>query len=169
MSEQEQHSRRDWIELVGLPNNINREELENAVVKIFQVAGINIGRRNFHAVHRLADQCVVIAKLTNRRDAIDILRHKKKLRTLSAEDQRKLNCQKIYVNELLCPKYRQLLGTCNALFKRGECIGFYTINGKVKVKINDDQTKIIGHNVDLVRHFGEATMQAIQEERYSRR
>ena len=141
MSEQEQYSRREYIELVGLPNNINEEELENAVIKTFQVAGINIGRRNFHAVHRLADQRVVIAKLTNRRDAIDILRQKRKLR----------------------------IGKCNALFKRGECIGFYTINGKIKVKINEDQTKIIDHNEDLIQHFGEATMQAIEEERDPRR
>ena len=169
MSEQEQYSRRECIELVGLPSNINGEELENAVIKTFQVAGINIGRQNFHAVHRLADQRVVIAKLTNRRDAIDILRQKKKLRTLSAENQRKMNCQKVYVNESLCPKYRQLLGKCNALFKRGECIGFYTINGKIKVKINEDQTKIIGHNEDLIQHFGNAAMQAIEEERDPRR
>ena len=44
---------------------------------------------------------------------------------------------------------------------RGEYIGFYTIYGKIKVKINADQTKVIGHNVNLVQHFGEATMQAI--------
>ena len=87
MSEQEHYSRRECIELVGLPNNIDGEELENAVVKTFQVARINIGRRKFHVVHRLADQRVVIAKLTNRRDAIDILRQKKKLRTLNADDQ----------------------------------------------------------------------------------
>ena len=68
-----------------------------------------------------------------------------------------------------CPKYRQLLGKCGALFKRGECIGFYTNNGKIKVKINDDQTKIIVHNVDLAQYFTETTMQAIEEERYSRR
>ena len=43
---------------------------------------------------------------------------KKKLRTLSAEDQRKLNCLKIYVNKSLSPKYRQLLRKCNVLFKR---------------------------------------------------
>ena len=43
------------------------------------------------------------------------------------------------------------------------------INGKIKIKINEDQTEIIGHNIDLVRHFGEATIQAIEEERYSRR
>ena len=64
---------------MGLPNIIDGEELENAVVKAFQVAGINIGRRNFHAVHRLTNQRVVIAKHTNRLDTTDILRQKNKL------------------------------------------------------------------------------------------
>ena len=124
MSEQEQYSQRECIELVGLPTDINGEELENAVIDTFEIAGINIGKRNFHAVHRLADKRTVIAKLTNRKDAIDILRRKKKLRTLSDEEKRKLNCQKIYINESLCPKYRQLLGKCNALFKKGKCVAF---------------------------------------------
>ena len=104
MSEQEQYSRRECIELVGLPSDLNGEELENAVINTFETAGINIGKRNFHAVHRLADKRTVIAKLTNRRDVIDILRRKKKLRTLSDEEKRKLNCQKFYINESLCPK-----------------------------------------------------------------
>ena len=168
MSEQEQYSRRECIELVGLPSDLNGEELENAVINTFETAGINIGKRNFHAVHRLADKRTVIAKLTNRRDVIDILRRKKKLRTLSDEGKRKLNCQKVYKNESLCPKYRQLLGKCNALFKKGKCVGFYTINGKIKVKINEDETKIISHNVDLVEQFGEETMKAIDEERNTR-
>ena len=81
----------------------------------------------------------------------------------------KIKLSEIYVNESVCPNYRQLLGKFNALCKTGECIEFYTINGKIKVKINGDQTKTIGHNVDLVQHFGEATMQAIEEGRYSRR
>ena len=97
---------------------------------------MNIGRQNFHAVHKLADQCVVIVKLTNRRDVIHIRRQEKNSRTSSAEDQRKLNIQKVDVNK--SPKYSQLLGKYNALFKRGECIGFYTINGKIKVNINED-------------------------------
>ena len=136
MSEQEQCSCRECIKLVGRLNNINGEDLGNAVVKTSQVAWINIGRQNFHAVHRLADQCVVIVKLTKRRDVIDILRQEKNSWTLSAEDQRKFNRQKVDVNE--SPKYSQLLGKYKALFKRGECIGFYTINGKIKININED-------------------------------
>ena len=80
MSEEEQYSRRECIELVVLPNKINGKDLDNAVVKTFQVAGINIRRRNFHAVQRLADQRVMIAKLTNRREAMDLLRQKKKFK-----------------------------------------------------------------------------------------
>ena len=80
-----------------------------------------------------------------------------------------MKLSKIYVNESLCPKYGQLLGRSNVLFKRGECIGSRTINNKIKVKINEDQTKRIGHNIDLVQHFGEATIQVIKENRFSRR
>ena len=72
---------------MGLPNNVDRDELENTVVKTSQVAGINIRRQNFQAVHRLTDQCIVIAKFTNRCDTIDILKQKKKLQTLGAEDE----------------------------------------------------------------------------------
>ena len=54
------------------------------------------------------------------------------------------------------------------MFKKGKCVGFYTINGKIKVKINEDETKIISHNVDLVEQFGEETMKAIDEERNTR-
>ena len=41
MSEQEQYSRRECIELVGLPNKINEKDPDNTVVKTFQVAGIS--------------------------------------------------------------------------------------------------------------------------------
>ena len=44
-------------------------------------------------------------------------------------------------------------------------IGFYTLNSKIKVKINEDQTKIIGHKVDLIQHFGKVTMQSFERER----
>ena len=64
-----------------LPNNKNEVELENVMVKTFQFAGISIGRKNIHPVHRLVNQQVVIVKLNNRRDAIDVLRQKKNLQT----------------------------------------------------------------------------------------
>ena len=59
--------------------------------------------RDFHAIHRLHNTRVVIAKVCNCRDAIKILRNKKKLRELNQERKKKLKSEKIYVNESLCP------------------------------------------------------------------
>ena len=39
-SQQEQYSRRETVEIVGLPNNINNEELEDTVVEVFKTAGM---------------------------------------------------------------------------------------------------------------------------------
>ena len=52
---------------------------------------------------------------THIKDAIAILRNKKKLCELIQEGNKKLKSQKIYVNESLCPAYKRILGKCNAL------------------------------------------------------
>lgn len=94
MTSQEQYTRREFIKLVVLPENIKGEEQENVVVDIFQVTEINVGKRHFHAINRLKNRRLVIVKLVNRREALDIIKNKKKLRTLNENDKRKLNSPK---------------------------------------------------------------------------
>ena len=79
IAEQEQYSKRETVELVGLPDNTNGGELEDAVIKTFKEAGVKVTKRSFNAIHRLWNKKVVIAKLVNRRDALALLRNKKKL------------------------------------------------------------------------------------------
>ena len=152
-----------------LPENIKGEEQENVVVDIFQVTEINVGKRHFHAINRLKNRRLVIAKLVNRREALDIIKNKKKLRTLNENNKRKLNSPKNYVNESLCPKYRKLLGKCNVLYKNKKISRFHTMNGKIKIKINNYEDDITTYNeLDFIKVFGEATTQAIEEERAAR-
>ena len=89
LAEQEQYSRRECVELV---------DLEEGVLDAFNVAGIRLKNRNFHAIHRLRNNKVVIAKMVNRRDAIVILRNKKKLRELHDENKQKLRSNKMQLN-----------------------------------------------------------------------
>ena len=110
IAEQEQYSRRETVELVGLPDNTNDGELEDAVIKIFEEPGVKVTKRSFHAIHRLRNKKVVIAKLVNRRDALVLLRNKKKLHKLSPDGKRKLKTNKFYVNESLCSSYKRILG-----------------------------------------------------------
>ena len=62
---------------------------------------------------------MVIAKLVNRRDALALLRNKKKLSELSPDGKKKLKTNKVYINESFCPSYKRILCKCNALLKKG--------------------------------------------------
>ena len=171
MAELEQYSRRECVELIGLPEDTHGEELENSVVQVLEIAGVNVEKRDFHAIHRLGNSKIVIAKLVNRRDAHKILRNKKKLRELPRSGKQKLRAEKIYVNEPLCSHNKRLLGKCNELFKKKQIGSFYTINGKIKIKYDsvdgECKTEIL-HAEDLVDIFGTEIMQEIDAERINR-
>ena len=134
MAELEQYSRRKCVELIGLPEDTHGEELENSVVQAFKIAWVTVVKRSFHAIHRLGNSKIVIVKLVNRRNAIKILRNKKKLRELPRSGKQKLRAEEIYVNESLCSHNKRLLSKCNALFKKKRIESFYTMNGKIKIK-----------------------------------
>ena len=85
MAEQEQYSRWETV----LPDNTIDEELEDAVIKTFEETGVKVTKRSFYAIRRLWNKKVVIAKLVNERDALGLLRNKKKLRELSPDGKRK--------------------------------------------------------------------------------
>ena len=98
-----------------------------------------------------------------------MIKNRKKLLKLNANNKRKLNIQKIYVNKLLYLKYRKLPGKWNALYKDEKDSGFYPMNSKIKIKIIDYEDDVtISHELDLSKVFGEATMQPIEEERVTR-
>ena len=163
--QQQQYSRRETIELVGLPDNLEGAELEKKVGEVFEHAGVQVQQRDFHAIHRLTKKSVVIAKCVNRRDAIAILRAKKSLREIGDGDRKKLGVQnKIYVNESLCPEYRRLFGICNALHKQKKIASFFTINGSIKVTTKEGGEKsLIGHIADLNKLVGDKVVKGVMD------
>ena len=163
---QEQYSRRECVELVNIPEVEDDKNLEKTVVGIFKEAGVEVGIRDFHAIHRLKSKSTVIAKLVNRRDVIGILRSKKKVRGLSNEAKVNVGIEgnpTIYINESLCPQYRKLFGICNALYKAEKIVSFYSINGSIKVKMFDDGTTSISHISDMYNLFGRDVIVSINE------
>ena len=111
------------MELVGLPDNTSNGEFKDTVIKTFEEARVKVTKRSVHAIHRLRNKKMVIAKLVNRRDALALLRNGK----------RKLKTNKVYVNESLCPSYKRILGKCNAILKKKYITSFCTVNGKMKI------------------------------------
>ena len=130
MAELEQYSRRECVELIGLPEDTHGEELKNSVVQAFEIAGVNVVKRDFYAIHRLGNSKIVIANLVNRRDAIKILRNKKKLRELPRSGKQKLRAEKIYVNESLVPITNGYLASAMHCSKRSELNPFMRLMGR---------------------------------------
>ena len=50
VAELEQYSRREYVELIGLPEDTQGEEHENPVVQPFEIAGVDVAKRHFHAI-----------------------------------------------------------------------------------------------------------------------
>ena len=50
IAEQEEYSRRESVELVGLPDNTNDGELEDAVIKTYGKVGVKVTKRSFYAI-----------------------------------------------------------------------------------------------------------------------
>ena len=107
-----QHSRRDTIEVIGIPSSIKDQDLEECkicakkVYNVFGEIGVNINKRDIQACHRLREKDRTIVKFVNRKDCRNILRVKKDLKHL---DPSKLSFSegiKTFINESLCPYYR---------------------------------------------------------------
>ena len=82
------------MDIVGLFKNLKGKDLEPAILNIFKVAGVSLEKHDFHAIHRLCNIRVVIAKVRNHRDAIAILHNKKKFHVLSQERKKNSRVKK---------------------------------------------------------------------------
>ena len=144
----QQYSRRDSIEIVGIPESIGNEDLEAKTIKLLKAINVDVTASDIQACHRLTKKSRVIVKFVNRKTAICCLRNKSKLKSI---DKKKIGFEAgaIFINESLCPSYRRLFWKCNELYKEKKLLGVWTYNGTVKIKLNDESVKPILHDVDL--------------------
>ena len=64
-----QYSRREYIKVVGIPNSVNKNELEDKVLTVFQKIGCELSPRDLEACHRLRKNSDrVIIKFSRRKD-----------------------------------------------------------------------------------------------------
>ena len=77
--ENAQYSRRDTLEIVGIPNSVGNSVLEETVRGVFKKIGVEIDERDVQACHRLKEKERTIVKFVNRKDCLQILRMKKDL------------------------------------------------------------------------------------------
>ena len=104
VSKVEQYTRRENIEVCGIPDNIQQKELEGKIIEIVNsIKDTEINTGDIVACHRLQKEKTdkaanVIVRFINRNDTIDVLRNKKKLK----EKENELGYENLLIHENLC-------------------------------------------------------------------
>ena len=104
MHRMEQYSRRECIEIVGIPSSITNDLLEEHVLLIFEKVGVVLETMDIVACHRLGKTNRVIVKLLNCKDSQYILEKKHKLRNIALynnDESENSNSRKIFINQSL--------------------------------------------------------------------
>ena len=103
LNKSDQYSRRECLEIVGIPDSISDCDLEDKSLEAFKGIGVSLSPEKVHACHRIGRKDRVIIKLVNRKDVHAILVSKKKLKE---SDKSKIGLKvntKVFINESLCP------------------------------------------------------------------
>ena len=149
-----QYSRRECLEVVGIPTSVSNDSLEANISKVFDKLGVHVEGKDIQACHRLKDNDRVIIKFSNRKDSLQVLRVKKDLRTLDPTELDFPEGTRIFINESLCAYYRGLWNKCKKLKGMGKLHVFFVSNGTIKVKmIENDRAKPVTHAAGLKKMF----------------
>ena len=144
----QQYSRRDTIEICGIPSSVDDKSLEKKSMEILATIGCKVSPAEIQACHRLHKKDRTIIKFCNRKSALQCLRNKSKLKTFDAKAVGLPEC-KLYINESLCQYYRHLLWVCRGLLKENKVKGCRTFNGTIRLKLQNDEEVLILHTSDI--------------------
>ena len=147
----QQNSRKNNLELDGIPDSISQELLIPTVSKIFNNLGVKCEESDIEVAHRLP---------TKKRPQPVIIRSKRNILGEVVKKRKNLSQAvngifppntKIYANDNLSPYMRTLAYNCRLLKNAEEISDCWTSNGVLKVKTLSDDVIKIGHEVDVFK------------------
>ena len=151
----QQNSRKNNVEVDGIPSSVDQSSLKPTVVNVFNHMGVKCTSNEIKVVHRLPgkkDPKPVIVRA--RRDFLEQVASKRK--NLKDKDFTSLGFppgSAIFINSNLSKQMRQLSYNCRQLKKANVIQETWVFNGSLKIKTNDEKIVTIAHEMDLFRLF----------------
>ena len=152
----EQYSRRECLEISGIPAEVGDKDIEKKVLEVLDAIGAPVNTDLVEDCHRIPSKGSpkkVILKLSRRKDSRRVLLNKKKLKQLKPESINMPAPVKIYINERLCPCYKKFWTKCKTLWDVERILSFWVSNGSIRVKLVNKNASIITHDCDLEKLF----------------
>ena len=149
-----QYFRREYVEVVRIPSLVEHDQLEPTVCRILHHIGVNISGDKIEACHRLgknSDRTIV--KFSSRKDCEHTMRVKKDLKDLDATDLDLPAGTKLYINDSLCPYYRELWNEAKKLWNKKKIFSYFTVSGTVRIRLQEKGPYIIITHIDDLKEL----------------
>ena len=150
-----QYSRRECLDVVGIPHKVSGEVLEQNVLNIFGKLSCDISPDRIQACHRVGrTNDTVIVKFSRRRDCQHVWSVKKDLKKLTMEDLELPGNSKLFINRSLCPYYKMLWSKSKKLHSLSKIHSFFISGDTIKIRVNENSSPLsITHVDDFGKHF----------------
>ena len=150
-----QYSRRECLDIAGIPREVKDETLEKSAVRIFDEVGCSIDTDGIEICYWVSkNNNTVIVKFTRRKDCQKVWNKKKELKNHKLEDFSLPGQGKIFINSSLCPYYKMLWSKSKKLLTLEKINSFYISNSAIRIKISENSSPLsITH--DFGKHFSD--------------
>ena len=104
---QEQYSRTECLEIVGISVSIDDKNLQGTVCNILNEIDVPCGSEDLENCHRITGDPTIV-RFSSRRKSSEVMRKKKKFENIDGSKFDFNVGAKLYINETLCSYYRGL-------------------------------------------------------------
>ena len=149
------YSRRECLELTGIPKTSDNNTLESTVLKIFEKLEVHVDPSNVEDCHWIISKNGpkrVKTKDSRRKDASKIFSSKRKLKDMDLTSTGINN--PVYINGSLCTYCKTLWRKCKSLRMNKLIRSFWVPNGSLRLKTAENgRTNVITYLSDLEELF----------------
>ena len=161
-NELEQYSRRDCLEIKGIPI-IKQEDTNEIVLKVAELVGVDdLSNEDISISHRLPlsknyrgkrTDPAIIAKFVRREDKEKLYSARKHLKTFTTQDLGFNSKNNIYISESLTERNKKLFGECVKVKKKLHFSFIWSSNGRIFLRKNQDSLPVAINNKDELEKF----------------
>ena len=157
-----QYSRRECLEITGIPSSVSDKDLEEVVCKAITKAGVDITPDDIEDCHRVGNKGQTIIKFGKRKVSRQVLSVRKDLNKVKMSDIDLTGQSTLYINQSLCPYYRMLWSKTKTLYKKGKIDSFHVSNGNIKIRLQENVRPItISLTHDFIKYFPEVDLSVV--------
>ena len=145
----EQYTRKNSLEIEGIPENVCNDE--DAVLKVAEILNIDVKREDIDICHRIKRKKSrpIIARFVSHKVKRALYKQRVRLKNISfsqlfpsASAAARASSNRIFINENLTSHRRNLVRIANERKEDGLLKGVWTVDGKIFVKTSPEGSPI---------------------------